>query len=651
MSARGPNHRRLLTIVLGVLTAIGATVPIAAATATGAAVTIDAAATAAHVTVSKPVAIDPLFQGELRAVSCPSTLFCAAIGSHDDVQYATRGAASWSAPKLINGTTELSHLSCTSATFCMATTSIGQVRIYDGDRWSRPTRIRSHHQFSAKISHPVISCTSRFFCMAVSKAGAAFRYNGHRWSAATRIESGAVISGLSCATSSFCVATDGTKRANGEHLGAVIVYHHHHWSKPTVLDRPNPLTAVSCATTTFCAAVGTLHAYLLGKHGWSKPQRVNGIDGLNAVSCPAAGHCEAIDVVGDVSRLSGRTWSTRADVDQLNNFSVPFAPAISCASVTSCAIVDGAGYAVSLKGRTWRTQRLIDPDHGGLMDVSCATARFCAATDRNGAALTYDGTQWTAAHEIGPSLFHSARISYRPDAPGRMLISCPSPTFCVAADQGRSEIYSFDGHTWSGPTDIDPDESVTGLSCTSSSFCIAVDSSGNFTTFNGATWSAATEFDQVGRPVAVSCTSPRFCVVVDYDSSSVRTRALIDRSGVWSAPIRIGARGIQDTLDEVSCAKPTYCAAIGYYGAVAVFNGTAWTRIKSPATTDSTISVSCLPSQRCVIVGKTSMELIGSKLTKPFGLKARGISCPTQHHCIAVNGNRPGDAYVLKLGS
>jgi hypothetical protein len=657
---RRRTHARLLTAALGVLASIALVVPTASATTSGASMITGTVAKAAHVTVSKPVAIDMLSQATLLAVSCPSAHFCAAIGQNGTFVVAKHGARHWSSPTLIkaNGV-DVNGLSCSSASFCLATTFQGGALTYNGHHWSTlKKRIKTFKQDPTEIDQPVVSCASRTFCLVVSQEGQAFRYNGHHWSSATRIEARAIISGLSCATRSFCVATDGTEEIRGEDLGSVITFNGVRWSKPKVLDGPHPLTAVSCATPTFCAAGGSTHAFMLGKHGWSKAKPDGGLNGMLSVSCPTAKHCEATDGLGDVSRFGGGSWSHRQPVDAAPKLDTSISPYVSCGSATSCAIVDYSGDALALTHGIWSARHPIDPQHGGLINVSCATASFCVAVDQEGAVLQYNGSHWTPAHELDRDIFSSPRVSDDPDVNGLGLISCPTPTFCAAANHNDgggvpARAYTFNGQSWSAHTDIDGDNTLTGLSCTSSSFCMAIDLSGNFMTFNGATWSAPTSFDSGGYPLAVSCTSSAFCVAVDNGGARGQSRALVDQSGVWSAPVQISTRGRHHSLDAVSCATPTYCAAIGYFGAAAVFKGATWTEIEPPAKPDHTvtISVSCLPSERCVIAGETSMELIGTSMTKPFALTARGISCPTEHHCIAVNGNNRGDAYLLKLAS
>ena len=78
----------------------------------------------------------------------------------------------------------------------------------------------------------------------------------------------------------------------------------------------------------------------------------------------------------------------------------------------------------------------------------------------------------------------------------------------------NSGSYVYNSGTWSGPVD-------TGLfgasppSCTSSTFCVAVDLDGNVATYNGTSWSAPAAIDPGVVLNAVSCASSTFCVAID----------------------------------------------------------------------------------------------------------------------------------------
>lgn len=92
-------------------------------------------------------------------------------------------------------------------------------------------------------------------------------------------------------------------------------------------------------------------------------------------------------------------------------------------------------------------------------------------------------------------------------------VSCPSASFCVAVGSGdgsqtAGQAETFNGSAWSQAATIDnrPISSV--------SFCGAADVGGDVSTFNGNGWSTPTQADQSGI-LSLSCSSASFCAAVD----------------------------------------------------------------------------------------------------------------------------------------
>jgi len=90
---------------------------------------------------------------------------------------------------------------------------------------------------------------------------------------------------------------------------------------------------------------------------------------------------------------------------------------------------------------------------------------------KTGFSATYDGT-WSGTDDIvGAHDMHS--------------VSCTSSTFCVAVDD-QGNAYQYDGGGWSSAQSIDGSHSLNSVSCSSSSFCVAVDNNGSALTFTGS---------------------------------------------------------------------------------------------------------------------------------------------------------------------
>ena len=79
---------------------------------------------------------------------------------------------------------------------------------------------------------------------------------------------------------------------------------------------------------------------------------------------------------------------------------------------------------------------------------------------------SYNGSSWSSPQSLGPA---------GPD------VSCPTTTFCMAA--GTGDVVTYDGSYWSNPSKIDPSTPeaihISGVSCATTPFCVAVDENGN----------------------------------------------------------------------------------------------------------------------------------------------------------------------------
>src|SRR5262249_22390513 len=135
----------------------------------------------------------------------------------------------------------------------------------------------------------------------------------------------------------------------------------------------------------------------------------------------------------------------------------------------------------------WRAATHLDYSQGSEdpTSVSCPSAGFCMAVLGSGYAATYDGTRWS----------RPARLSSSPGHPDS--VSCSTASSCMAVDEQASAAFMFDGSKWSsapGVNDLVPNTrtGMASISCSSPSFCAAVDNGSNAFTFNGTSWSPAT---------------------------------------------------------------------------------------------------------------------------------------------------------------
>ena len=129
-------------------------------------------------------------------------------------------------------------------------------------------------------------------------------------------------------------------------------------------------------------------------------------------------------------------------------------------------------------------------------------------------------------------------------------VSCTSSTFCVAVDRaGRGLVY--DGTSWVRTT-IDTFE-LTSVSCApGTSFCVAVDVDGDAFTYAASTWSARAPVAVLPFS-AVSCATTTFCVAVDGAGDAYTF------TGTWSPSHAVARRAT--ALLSVACPASAFCVA------------------------------------------------------------------------------------------
>ena len=289
---------------------------------------------------------------------------------------------------------------------------------------------------------------------------------------------------------------------------------------------------------------------------------------------------------------------------------------------------------------TWQAPTLIaPPDSDGVgqeLTTSCTSSSFCvAAVVYSGSVLRYNGATWTK-----PKLVEADQYTIING------VSCTSSTFCMAVD-GSSNALSFNGTSWTRPVSVDTDVGAGGMnavSCTSPTFCMAVDDGGVALAYNGSTWHPrsvdfGTKLDEV------SCANPAFCVALDKDGA-----ALLFENGLWSTP-RDVLGTTKFNANALSCPTANFCVAVGSTstGAAAVaFDGTNWIKLQNVGDPNSREfeSVSCVSSKYCMVgdgVGRV-VAFDGTNWTASRPIAGpddalASISCPDTDFCMAVTGS------------
>jgi len=253
-------------------------------------------------------------------------------------------------------------------------------------------------------------------------------------------------------------------------------------------------------------------------------------------------------------------------------------------------------------------------------------------------------------------------------------VSCASPIACVAvgtallpgatANTGAF-VATLHGGRWAQgllplPAGA-PSAELSGVSCASATYCVAVGSYGVMTAgttvahslvekFDGSTWTPLVGLDPVRSSMAslsgVSCPFAGSCTASGTAqlSPGPGPYAFVARlaKGAWTEVVLPLPSGVtSDTLTSVSCPTPTSCAAVGTtnVGVALLEVGAAakWKATLASAVSGSTLaSVSCASAGSCVAVGTHGSgwaeRLTGTTWTAdtalPSSAPLTSVSCP-----------------------
>jgi hypothetical protein len=192
--------------------------------------------------------------GELNGVSCSSPRFCAAVGeTFGGAVLGTNAVADtfngrrWRATRLaLPGlVTNLTSVSCVSASFCVAVGDDGLVGVWRGRQWTLTRR--------GRVGYHAVSCVSAAFCAVVASHGV-YAFTGHSWKPMLKVPS-MTLRGATCTSSVACV-TVGSAAAHP----VAEVLRGRTWTRQTLPAPASPrfsnLFGVSCTSSTRCVAVG-----------------------------------------------------------------------------------------------------------------------------------------------------------------------------------------------------------------------------------------------------------------------------------------------------------------------------------------------------------------------------------------------------------
>ena len=220
-------------------------------------------------------------------------------------------------------------------------------------------------------------------------------------------------------------------------------------------------------------------------------------------------------------------------------------------------------------------------------------------------------------------------------------VSCPTTSRCIAVGTTVTANYyrktlvrSWNGTSWSTIASPNPstavDSFLSGVSCVSTTSCVAVGSFYDNTTtntliesWNGTNWSIITSPPITNSTdsllAGVSCISTSSCTAVGQYWDGSMYRALIEswNGTTWSTVTSLNnANSTSNILTAVSCVAATWCTATGFVSSngadqslIESWDGTTWSVLGSPnfqtAFEGDLLGIACNSPTTCVVTGDT----------------------------------------------
>ena len=330
-----------------------------------------------------------------------------------------------------------------------------------------------------------------------------------RWSVqpTPRLKKGDSLSGVSCVTSSDCVAVG---RPNNKGRLFSERWNGRAWSLHT-MPTPNPansaMVGVSCSSRTACTAVGGSGNHMLVERWdgrkWSiqrAPSLKRRQSGLVSVSCPSKTDCIAVGNWETLNPLStnsgpllegwnGSRWLIQPSPPSYDGLGYGLG-AVSCSSPTACTVVGGDdggnAFAARWNGVRWLAERAQDAPapqyyyagpNNELLGVSCTSSNACAAVGQ----AAFSPGSGSPLYEGFAELWNGKRWGHVTDTLLSDLfngVSCASAKACLAVGDG---VARWNGNRWSNVSSngLGTGWGFNAVSCTSQTSCEAVGWTGN----------------------------------------------------------------------------------------------------------------------------------------------------------------------------
>ncbi len=575
---------------------------------------------------SAATAIDPYAPSSNPAsfysASCPDASLCFAGGAGDFYASHDPGSTrSWVLRRSPLG--EINELSCPTRSLCVGLDALSGALASTRDPGSRDP---AWHEvrFSQHDAPFAISCPSRSLCVAVTGFGAiesSTDPTGGRgaWKL-VQPAGGSALDAISCPTTHLCIAAGNTSRrfefaTSTDPTGGARAWH---LTSGPRLPSMDSLLGLSCPSASLCVAGTNGAAILSSAHPLSGGWRLTKIPSatqIDAVSCVSETNCFAGDEFG------AGVSSTAPAAGRWRRAHAPGLLDVTCADASLClGLTQGGPLAISRAPATGRWHNAVVKGSSDVLGLACPTSTECVAIDDAGKILSSadpgGGAGAWRALNFGIGVYGSE------DEPGNSGdIVCPSASLCVTGNNGEILVSQHplgSSTAWRATNGLDDESnSVAGISCPSTAFCMALDA----------------EEDGGGQVLV---------------SSAPSSNAHGWISSMWPAT----------NLGPVACASSTLCI-VGSGSTLYVTTDPgatppSWNPIHLAK---AVVSLACPGTSLCVgtdsshaVVSSTQPAIASSwKQTTIAGGAGSSISCPTTSFCATAGGD--GVSYSTDPGA
>ena len=487
----------------------------------------------------------------LVAIACPGSTQCTAISATQAWTFNPDDPSASSTATIDAAPAAATALTCPTISQCTAVDSDGRETTFDPQTPGVPTPVG----VSTGANFSTALCVSTTLCTAADQNGQLDSFDPRSGTPISSVPTTGVDS-LACVSGDYCIAGDSAGQVVPFTPGSSV----NDDGNATSLDGGAPLTGVSCPLADRCVAVSPRNEAIFDpfdpSYGQINTISTHGADPITDLACPKLSLCSIVAGPLQVAFNPFRFRHPRREVsDPARGASFT---AVRCPTSAECVGADSVGNALTYdpaSGHVDRSAIHVSSGHV-LTGLGCPSSTQCTAVDNDGTQITFDPLTgrrlfaWHIDHRVGLDL---PSIPYDHELDG---ISCHSTTSCVAVDTRGDEV-SFDPRSRRGVSlhRLDDFAGLTAADCPARRLCVLTGADGRvFTGRPGGLRWTATRLSEATALTAVTCQSGSECVVTDNVGDEYASRAQRPgpgRAGLGASRephVRAGADGRKASL-------------------------------------------------------------------------------------------------------